>query len=82
MTLAWQFIVENILVTLIGGGIGLLLALGALEIIETLSFLTHIELGLQLNVFLFRNIPLSGVWAAFRRAPRLQDVENSGCLTL
>ncbi|MEL6250746.1 MAG: FtsX-like permease family protein [Bacteroidota bacterium] len=72
MTLAWQFIVENILVTLIGGGIGLLLALGALEIIESSELITHAELGLQFNVFLFAVFLclvfglLSGVLPAYR----------------
>ena len=72
MTLAWQFIVENIIVTLIGGAIGLLLALGILEIIENSELLTHVELGLQLNVFLLAVFLclvfglLSGVLPAYR----------------
>ncbi|MEM8887623.1 MAG: ABC transporter permease [Bacteroidota bacterium] len=72
MNLAWQFIVENIIVTLIGGGIGLLLALGILEIIENSELLTHVELGLQLNVFLLAVFLclvfglLSGVLPAYR----------------
>ncbi|MDW3649690.1 MAG: ABC transporter permease [Bacteroidia bacterium] len=72
MTLAWQFIVENIIVTLIGGGLGLLLALGVLEIIENSELITHIELGLQFNVFLLAIFLclvfglLSGVLPAYR----------------
>jgi len=71
-TLSVQFIVENIVVTLIGGAIGLLLAFGILEIIESTGLIKHAELGLRINVFvlaillcLFFGI-LSGVLPAWR----------------
>ena len=72
LTLAWQFIVENIVVTLLGGAIGLLLAVGILEIIENSNLITHVELGLQMNVFLLAIFLclvfglLSGVLPAYR----------------
>lgn len=72
LTLAWQFIVENIVVTLLGGTIGLFLALGILEIIENSNLITHVELGLQMNVFLLAIFLclvfglLSGVLPAYR----------------
>lgn len=71
-TLTFQFIIENIVVTLIGGGIGIIVAMGALELIETTGVLKHIELGLRYNVFfmalllcLFFGV-LSGVLPAWR----------------
>ena len=72
LTLAWQFIVENIVVTLLGGTIGLFLALGILEIIENSNLITRVELGLQMNVFLLAIFLclvfglLSGVLPAYR----------------
>lgn len=71
-TLTFQFIIENIVVTLIGGGIGIIIAMVALELIESTGVLKHIELGLRYNVFfmalllcLFFGV-LSGVLPAWR----------------
>jgi len=71
-TLTFQFIIENIVVTLIGGAIGIIIAMGALELIESTGVLKHIELGLRFNVFfmaillcLFFGV-LSGVLPAWR----------------
>lgn len=71
-TLAWQFIVENIVVSLLGGGIGLLFALGILEIIESSELITHADLGLQFNILMLAVFLcfvfglLSGVLPAYR----------------
>ena len=70
--LVFQFIVENIIVTLIGGALGLLLALLGLELIESSGFIKYAELGLRFNVFLFALLLclffgiLSGVLPAWR----------------
>jgi len=70
--LVFQFIVENIIVTLIGGVLGLLLALLGLEIIESSGFIKYADLGLRYNVFLFAILLcfffgiLSGVLPAWR----------------
>ena len=71
-TLAVQFIVENIILTLLGGLIGLLLAFGILKFIEYNQLIQHIELGINLKIFsiaillcLFFGV-LSGVLPAWR----------------
>ncbi|MEM6348281.1 MAG: FtsX-like permease family protein [Bacteroidota bacterium] len=51
--LTTQFIIENILITLIGGAIGLGVALGVLEIIESTDVIRYAQLGLRFNVFVF-----------------------------
>ncbi|MEL7531440.1 MAG: FtsX-like permease family protein [Bacteroidota bacterium] len=48
-----QFIIENILITLIGGLIGLGVALIALGLIESTGIIRHAQLGLRFNVFVF-----------------------------
>jgi putative ABC transport system permease protein len=71
-TLSFQFIVENIVVTLIGGSIGLVLAQGILELIESTGLIKYAELELSLNVFLLAIFlclffgVLSGVLPAWR----------------
>lgn len=70
--LVFQFIVENIIVTLIGGALGLMLALFGLELIESAGVLKYAELGLRFNVFVFAILLclffgiLSGVLPAWR----------------
>lgn len=71
-TLAIQFIVENIILTLFGGLIGLLLAFGILKFIEYNDLIQHISLGINLKIFsiaillcLFFGV-LSGVLPAWR----------------
>lgn len=78
-TLARQFIVENIILTLIGGAIGLLIAYGALQIIETIDVIKYSELKIDFNVFLIAILLcllfgiLSGVLPAVRMS-RMQVV--------
>ncbi|MEL6653698.1 MAG: FtsX-like permease family protein, partial [Bacteroidota bacterium] len=74
-----QFIIENILITLIGGAIGLGVALLALEIIESSDIIRYAQLGLRFNVFVFAILIclffgiLSGVLPAWRMS-KLQIV--------
>ncbi len=78
-TLARQFIVENIILTLIGGAIGLLIAYGALQFIETIDVIKYSELKIDFNVFLIAILLcllfgiLSGVLPAVRMS-RMQVV--------
>ena len=51
-TLAVQFVVENIVLTLIGGMIGLLIAWGVLKIIQSANWIRYAELNISLTVFL------------------------------
>ena len=78
-TLAVQFIVENIVLTLIGGVLGLLLAFGILEFIQVNQLIRHVELGVNFKIFfiavllcLFFGV-LSGVLPAWRMS-RIQIV--------
>lgn len=78
-TLVGQFLVENVVLTLIGGAIGLALAAGALAALETSGLIPYAELGLNLRIFaaglglaLFFGL-LSGVYPAWRMA-RLHPV--------
>lgn len=70
--LSLQFIIENILITLIGGAIGLGIALISLEIIESTGIIRYAQLGLRFNVFVFAILIclffgiLSGVLPAWR----------------
>lgn len=78
-TLARQFIVENIILTLIGGAIGLVLAYGIIQFIEGSGLIEYSDLKIDLNVFLFAILLcfifgfLSGVLPAIRMS-RLQVV--------
>lgn len=51
-TLTVQFIIENIILTLIGGAIGLIIASIALNIIEKSGAIPHAELNINYKVFL------------------------------
>ncbi len=71
-TLVYQFIVENVILTLIGGSIGLLLSVGALHFINSLELITDLPLHLNGTVLacslltcLFFGL-LSGVYPAWR----------------
>lgn len=72
LNLSIQFIVENIIVTLIGGAIGLIIALLGLMIIESSGVIKHADLGISLPIFLFAILIcvffgiLSGVLPAWR----------------
>ncbi|PHN04825.1 ABC transporter permease [Flavilitoribacter nigricans] len=67
-----QFIVENILLSLLGGAIGLVMAWGILELFEATGWLKHAELSINFNVFLIGLLLtvffgfLSGVLPALR----------------
>lgn len=52
-TLAFQFIIENIIITLIGGAIGLLLAFGVLKTIEVSGSIPHGEFPINFSVFAY-----------------------------
>lgn len=78
--LVLQFVVENVVLCLLGGGIGLVLSLGALDVVERTGFIPYADFRLNLRVFLagaglalFFGL-LSGVYPAFRMA-RLHPVE-------
>ncbi len=71
-TLMWQFIVENIFITLIGGFIALLLTLVVIRLINTSGWIAYADLTINLNVFLISLFVcfvfglLSGVLPALR----------------
>lgn len=79
-TLTVQFIIENIILTFIGGAIGLIIAFVALNIIENSGIIPHAELNINYKVFLAAIALclifgfLSGVLPAFRMS-RLQVVQ-------
>ena len=79
-TLVAQFVVENLVLTLIGGALGFLLSLGALELLSGSGFVPYAEFELNLRVFgvglalaLFFGL-ISGVYPAWRMS-RLDPVE-------
>jgi len=49
--LAGQFLVENVLLTLLGGALGLALAAGVLHLLNTSHFIPYAHLGLNAGVF-------------------------------
>lgn len=71
-TLVKQFLVENIIITLIGGFIGVLMTIGVLAMLNASQFIPHAYLTLNFKVFLvglgitFAFGLLSGVYPAFR----------------
>jgi putative ABC transport system permease protein len=72
MTLVYQFVVENIIITLLGGIIGVLLSLVAIYIINASDVIANLDLSLNLTVLswsllicLFFGL-LSGVYPAWR----------------
>ena len=80
MTLVGQFIVENILITLMGGAIGFVISAIALETLSSSGWLPFGHFSVNLNVFLaglavslFFGL-LSGVYPAFKMS-RLHPVE-------
>ena len=80
LTLVGQFIVENVIITLIGGFIGLILAAMVLRVINASGMIAHLHLVINLKVFLvsmgialFFGL-LSGVYPAYKMS-RLHPVE-------
>ncbi len=76
-TLVGQFLVENVLLTLIGGGLGFVLATVALELVSGTALVSYAVVGMNFRIFgwglLFTLIfgVLSGVYPAWRMS-RLQ----------
>ena len=80
LTLVGQFVVENVIITLIGGFISLLLAVVVLHLINSSGMIAHLHLIINLKVFLvsmgialFFGL-LSGVYPAYKMS-RLHPVE-------
>jgi putative ABC transport system permease protein len=51
-TLMWQFIIENIFITFIGGGIALILTLVIIQLINSSGLIAYADLTINFNVFL------------------------------
>ncbi|GAB4026092.1 ABC transporter permease [Spirosoma gilvum] len=71
-TLVWQFIIENVFITLLGGTIALVLTLIAIHLINASGWIAYADLTINLNVFLVSLLVclvfgfLSGVLPALR----------------
>jgi putative ABC transport system permease protein len=80
LSLVGQFLVENVVLTLVGGLIGLLLSLVALKVVGESGFIPYAELSFSVRVFLaglglsLLFAVLSGVYPAWRMS-RLHPVE-------
>ncbi|MFP3940930.1 MAG: ABC transporter permease [Thermoanaerobaculia bacterium] len=78
--LVGQFLVENLVLTLLGGAVGLALSAAALEAIEASGLIPYAELALNPRIFLYGLAAavvfglLSGVYPAWRMS-RLHPVE-------
>jgi putative ABC transport system permease protein len=79
-TLVVQFIVENIILTLIGGLISFIFTIIVLNIINSSGFIPNVELGLNFRIFLVSLFIIlffglfSGVYPAFKMS-RLKPVD-------
>lgn len=79
-TLVWQFIVENIILTLIGGIIGFILSIIVLEIINDSGIVPYGHFAVNIKIFLISLAVclffglFSGVYPAFRMS-RMHPVE-------
>jgi len=51
LTLVFQFIIENLVITLIGGGLGLLVAWGMLQLIEYTAIIRHADLYIDYQIY-------------------------------
>lgn len=71
-TLVYQFIVENLILTILGGLIGIVLSVIALQIINSANLIANLELGLNFTVLSIGLLTclifglLSGVYPAWR----------------
>ena len=79
-TLVGQFLVENVVLTLLGGAVGLVLAALALQALNASGFIPYADLALNLRIFLYGLAlalffgVLSGVYPAWKMA-RAHPVE-------
>ena len=79
-TLVGQFVVENVVLTCVGGAIGLVLSAIALAVINRGSFVPYAQFGLNLRVFFYAILlslffgVLSGVYPAWKMS-RLHPAE-------
>lgn len=79
-TLAGQFIIENLILTLMSGVVSVVLSVIALKLINNANLLSNLQLSLNLNVLLVSLLAclvfglLSGVYPAWRMS-RLQVVD-------
>ncbi|HWV29650.1 MAG TPA: ABC transporter permease [Dyadobacter sp.] len=70
--LLWQFIIENVFITFIGGGFALILTLVVIHFINSSGWIAYADLTINLSVFLISVLVclvfglLSGVLPAFR----------------
>lgn len=70
--LVYQFLVENLILTILGGGIGVLLSVGALWIFNSAHLIPNLQLSLNLTVLFIALLIclvfglLSGVYPAWR----------------
>ncbi len=80
MTLVGQFIVENVIITLIGGFISLILAIIVLSMINDSGIIPHAQLTLNFRIFFYSILIclffgfLSGVYPAYKMS-RLNPAE-------
>jgi len=80
LTLVGQFVVENIIITFIGGIISLIMAAIILSIVNDSGIIPHAQLGLNFRIFFYSLIIclifglLSGVYPAFRMS-KMQPVD-------
>lgn len=80
-TILWQFVFENVVLTLIGGAIGLVMALVLIYVINDSGFLENVKLGFNPLVFLYSLLicivfgVLSGIIPAYRMS-KMQIVES------
>ena len=80
LILVWQFIVENIFLTVIGGFFGLLLSVGVLHLINHSGWMPYAQFHLDIQIFLYSVMiififgVLSGVYPAWKMS-RLHPVE-------
>lgn len=71
-TLVYQFLVENLILTILGGGIGVLLSLIALQVINSANLIPNLVLTLNVTVLFIALVIclvfglLSGVYPAWR----------------
>jgi putative ABC transport system permease protein len=78
-TLVFQFIVENIILTFLGGVIGIILSLIVISILNSSDLIPNVHLSINLNVLMYSIVAclvfgfLSGVYPAWRMS-RMQVV--------